>query len=106
MQNQATVLFGDVFEKIKLLIKADNHFDLIYADPPYARLSSKGKNEPEMAYSEHTLRLIDESSLLTKGGTLFIEEASEIPLDKVPLQHLQFIKRRSLGRSVLYQFAS
>lgn len=85
-----TVLEGDLFRKLPRMQK---RFDLIYADPPY--------NQGE---GERVLQMIDSLDLLIEAGRLFIEEASEVLLEKTELNHLTFVRKKRFGRSTLFEF--
>jgi 16S rRNA (guanine966-N2)-methyltransferase len=108
LQHQATVLQGDVFNKVKLLIKAGKQYDIIYADPPYEKMIlQQGNNDGKRVfYSENILKMIDSESLLKVGGVLFIEEASSTDLEALSLQNLKQINVRRSGSSALYQFST
>ncbi len=108
LQQHATVLQGDVFNKIKSLIKARKQYDIIYADPPYEKMTSQQGNSEgkRIFYSEHILKMIDSEGLLKAEGVLFIEEASGTDLEALTLQSLKQINVRRSGSSALYQFST
>ncbi len=91
---EATVYSYDVFEVLKKLEKKGETFDIIYADPPYHITT----------IYEELLSYLDSSSLLSKGGTLFLESLSPSPLKKMELKHLLPIDQRRFGTSLLHQY--
>jgi 16S rRNA (guanine(966)-N(2))-methyltransferase RsmD len=91
---EAAVYSYDVFDALKKLEKKGETFDIIYADPPYHIIT---------IYAE-LLSYLDNSTLLTKGGTLFLESLSPSPLKKMELQHLVPIDQRRFGTSLLHQY--
>lgn len=102
LTKQATVLSGNVFTLIERLQKQGQQFEVIYADPPYETTGIFAGEEQN--YSEQLLRLIDNSTLLTEKGMLFIEEANDISMTPFPLQTLQHVNTRRMGRSTLQQY--
>jgi 16S rRNA (guanine966-N2)-methyltransferase len=91
---EAAVYSYDVFDVLKKLEKKGETFDIIYADPPYHITT---------IYAELLLYL-DSASLLSKGGTLFLESLSPSPLKKMELKHLIPIDQRRFGTSLLHQY--
>lgn len=91
---EAAVYSYDVFDVLKKLEKKGETFDIIYADPPYHITT----------IYEELLSYLDRSSLLSKGGTLFLESLSPSPLKKLELQHLVPIDQRRFGTSLLHQY--
>lgn len=98
VQDQTTVINGDVLAKLKLLEKRGSSFDIIYVDPPYA-MGVDG-----ISYSEKILRSIDEGALLLPGGVLFIEESIEAAPNPLNLKILAIKKSRNFGHSILQQY--
>jgi 16S rRNA G966 N2-methylase RsmD len=83
-----------VFDVLKKLEKKGEVFDIIYADPPYHITT---------IYTE-LLTYLDNSTLLAKGGLLFLESLSPSPLKALELKHLVPIDQRRFGTSLLHQY--
>lgn len=94
------VVHADVFSFLKRKIDAASSFDLIFADPPYAR-ERKGERGSQ-SYGHSVIELIDNSSLLAPGGYLFIEDETSEYLSE--LKNLKLISTRTSGRATLMQF--
>ena len=94
LEKEATVYSYDVFDVLKKLEKKEETFQIIYADPPYHITS---------IYDE-LLSYLDNSTLLSKGGILFLESLSPSPLKNLPLQHLVLTDQRRFGTSLLHQY--
>ena len=80
----------------KLPEETHSGFDLIFADPPYAR-----------DFSFSVLEFVNNSSLLAQNGLLIVEEKSTIELP-VSLANLERIDRRVYGKAAfsLYRNSS
>lgn len=102
VEKSCTVYSGDVFESIKRLIGQGKRFDIIYADPPYDSWLKRQGND--ISYSDHLLQMIDQSTLLNSGGTLFIEESVDAAPEKILLEKLKLTSFRRIGRSVLQEY--
>lgn len=99
---QIQVICGDVFDQLPKLAKRGVVFDIIYVDPPYI-----DKGEAERALSARVLDFIDEnSSLLSLGGHLFLEDAHGAleGVAEKSYRHLIFKSTRRMGRSELHHF--
>ncbi len=94
IENLATVYSYDVFDVLKKLEKNEDRFDIIYADPPYHKKS---------VYID-LLAYLDASTLMVKGGRLFLESLSPAPFESIHLQHLVAIDKRRFGTSLLHQY--
>ncbi len=109
IQSHCTVIQGDVYQKLRQLIKKEQQFDLIYVDPPYHKVQNSLKNfsiKP-IILSIEALKLIDQLKLVQKGGMVFIEEAKQTEeLPSIPLNNLKLINSRRMGSSILYQFSA
>lgn len=103
-ENSAKVILGDVFAVLQNLIKNGQQFDIIFADPPYEKTYVDAGEV--INYSSKILACVDASSLLSPGGSLFIEDASTFTPEIQKLPSLKFISARSTGRSSLHQFRS
>jgi 16S rRNA (guanine966-N2)-methyltransferase len=103
-ENKSQILQGDVLRMLESLKKKGESFSLIYADPPYhtPALAKAG----QISMSEKLIRLIDESLLLSPGGTLFIEEAFEYAPALTDLKSLVLKKSRRVSSAVLQQYES
>lgn len=88
IQNEAAFLFGNVFDRLKRL--EGKTFDVIYADPPY-----------NCGFGEKLLLYLDQSSLLKKGGLLFLEEGQSLQIE---LETLVLKDCRSYGRTKLHRY--
>lgn len=102
VESKIQIFQGDIFRILSLLEKQKQRFDIIYADPPYH--SSSESRSGNLAYSEATIRWIDQSQLLLPGGSLFVEEdyAHQPSLDD--LTHLQLKDGRKMGHSALQHY--
>jgi 16S rRNA (guanine(966)-N(2))-methyltransferase RsmD len=94
LEKEATVYSYDVFDVLKKLEKKGEAFDIIYADPPYHITT---------IYAE-LLSYLDSSTLLSKGGMLFLESLSPSPLNEIKLKHLMPIDQRRFGTSLLHRY--
>lgn len=94
LEKEAAVYSYDVFDVLKKIEKKGESFDFIYADPPY-RITS---------IYEELLSYLDNSALLSKGGTLFLESLSPSPLKEIKLLHLVPVDQRRFGTSLLHQY--
>lgn len=100
IQDDSLILFGDVLTKIKILVDKGMQFDIIYADPPYGLVDTKG-----FSYSENIIRFVDtHPCLLLAGGSLFIEESLEAAPKISDLASLKLEKTRHFGRSIVQQY--
>lgn len=99
VESQSTLMGYDCFLALKKLVKENQHFDIAYADPPYAAVS-------RLNLLQEILTFFDHHPLLNKEGTLFLEEAAPPTLkpETLPLIHLQHIDTRIFSRSALHQF--
>lgn len=93
---QTTILPLDVLQALK---KLRIPFDLIYIDPPY---EAHPKKANDSVFVLKVIHVIDSSRLLKPGGFLFIEEGGPIP--PCPLDHLEQIQVREMGKSYLMQY--
>ena len=98
LESQASILSYDVKKALESLHKKNAQFDVIYCDPPYALASIHFE----------ILSFLDEHSMLIKGGTLFLEEASPSFLDtkQISLTHLIHKDSRRFGKSLLHRYLS
>ncbi|MBI2742307.1 MAG: 16S rRNA (guanine(966)-N(2))-methyltransferase RsmD [Chlamydiales bacterium] len=95
LEEQATLLTGDVETVLRRLEEMKKKYDLIYIDPPY----EKNTYHPEL------LTLLDGMEL-ARHADIFIEEAYPSPWEKqpIPLKHFICKDRRHFGRSILHQY--
>lgn len=93
VEDQSTIYGGDVFRYLEYLQKKSVQFDIIFADPPY-----------QLGQSEKVIRFVDESSLLTENGVLFVEEASNFEPEIKDLKTLKLKNSRRIGSAVLQQY--
>ncbi|CAF24583.1 unnamed protein product [Candidatus Protochlamydia amoebophila UWE25] len=101
VEQQCQLLYGEVFTLLEYLKKQQKRFNIIFADPPYAK--QVYANEP--SYSEKIIRCIDTSDLLAEKGTLFIEEDSRFSPQLNDLKKLQLINSRKIGHSSLQRYS-
>jgi 16S rRNA (guanine966-N2)-methyltransferase len=96
VQESARPIFGEVKQALLDFAKKEKQFDLIYIDPPYA----------EYEKGIEALKIIDEHSLLTKGGKLFFEEggAAQKMLATTSFKTLSLEKSRRYGNTILHCF--
>jgi len=92
-ENSAHVFNGNVLEFIERQAKRHKSYDIIYVDPPY-----------DTNLGQEVLTLIDETSLLKTGGTLFIEGPKDKDFEQLPLNTLELVSSRRLGKAFLFQF--
>jgi 16S rRNA (guanine(966)-N(2))-methyltransferase RsmD len=100
VESQCSLMGYDCFLALKKLIKENLHFDIVYADPPYAASS-------RLHLLQKILTFFDSHpTLLNSGATLFLEEATPPVLkpETLPLTHLRYVDSRSFSRSALHQF--
>lgn len=95
LQKQAKIYCADVLQILDRLTKLEEHYNIIFADPPYN--SAQG-------HASEILRYLDQSTLLLPGGMLFWEVPKTVELQDVHLQNLALISSRSMGRSMLHQY--
>lgn len=96
-EKSCKVIASDAFEALKMLSKKGVVFDIIFADPPY------GENEKE-SLSLEVLKFVDASSLLKRGGHLFLEDAKRASRYDVILTTLELKSQREMGRAILKDF--
>jgi 16S rRNA (guanine966-N2)-methyltransferase len=94
IESNATVFTYEVFDALKKLEKKEEHFDIIYADPPYNKKS---------VYLD-LLTFLDSSTLMKKGSILFLESLSPAPFESINLEHLVAIDQRRFATSLLHQY--
>ena len=92
--DKASVYSTPVLDILHKFTKEEKNFDLIYADPPYHLAT---------VYTD-LLTLIESSTLLLPGGTLFLESLSNLKIIPPPLHHLTPIDQRRFGTSLLHQY--
>lgn len=95
-EERSHIITCDVFEALQRLARAKRSFDIIFADPPYGT--------KENSLSNDVLKVIDTTSLLKKGGTLFLEDAIEACDLTIPLKHLVLKSERKMGRASLREY--
>ncbi len=95
IEEQATLLKGDVLAVLQRLEELKKKFDIIYIDPPYG----------DDAFHPQLIGLLDQMQL-AEHATVFIEEAypSRWLKEEIPLKHLICKDRRHFGRSLLHQY--
>jgi len=95
-ENESEVLYGSALFHLNRLEKKKKAFDLIYVDPPYK----------DLALYQEVLAFLDTTSVLSKGGVLFVEETipSSLDIKNLALQHLEHIDTRKFGKTLLHQF--
>jgi len=96
VEKESSLLCSDALLALKKLAKEGKSFEIIYVDPPYAQAH----------LLEKIALFIDSSSLLSEGGTLFLEEGVPVQLktSSLPLTSLRYIDTRTFSRSTLHQF--
>lgn len=102
LESKSKVLQGDVFTILSRISKTQDHFNIIYADPPYDSWLMHANEK--ISYSMRTVQIIDQSNILSPGGNLFIEDAFHSELEEMPLSSLKIKSSRRSGRSVLIQY--
>ena len=100
VEERTKVLCKDALKGLESLEQQQECFDIIFMDPPYFR-----KDQPELfAQVDEVIRFIDTSGCLTKGGTLFLEDSKNSPVESINLSHLHIKSKRSCGDAILWQF--
>ncbi|MCH9626715.1 MAG: Ribosomal RNA small subunit methyltransferase D [Chlamydiales bacterium] len=84
-ETHSTILVGDV-----LTVPLKGSFDIIYADPPYGR-----------GLGAALLKRLDSLPILTKEGTLYIEDEE---IEELELQNLELRRTRAFGRATLFEY--
>lgn len=99
VESQSTLIAYDCFVALEKLAKAARAFDIVYADPPYEAAT-------RLNLLHDILAFVDTHPFLSKGGTLFLEEAtpSSLTPEKLSLTHLRYVDTRTFSRSALHQF--
>jgi 16S rRNA (guanine966-N2)-methyltransferase len=99
VEPQCTLMGYDCLLALKKMAKDNRHFDIAYADPPYAAAS-------RLQLLQEILMFFDTHPLLNQGGTLFLEEGAPPTLkpETLSLTHLRHVDTRSFSRSALHQF--
>lgn len=99
VQGKSTMISYDAILALKKFAKEEKRFDIAYVDPPYA-IGAR------LQLLEKILFFFETHSLLTPGGTLFLEEAAPAVLDipSLELSGLTFVDSRTFSRSTLHQF--
>jgi 16S rRNA (guanine(966)-N(2))-methyltransferase RsmD len=95
IEKQCTLIGYDSLLALKKLAKDKQHFNIVYADPPYAAAAR---------LNQEILSFFDTHPLLDKGGTLFLEEAVPPSLKPDTLTALRHVDTRTFSRSALHQF--
>lgn len=99
LQEQSTVICGDVFSQIKKLQEGQKTYDIIYIDPPYPLVENP--NRPLVPL----LEFLDKSSLLVPFSLVFLEERAPGILKPscFTLSHLKHKNTRQFGSTLLHQ---
>jgi len=97
VQRKTRLYVADCLEAIKKMSKQGMQFEMIFADPPYG--------SAEHSLSDEILLALDATSLLKKGGTLFLEDKKIASNLDLPLKQLQLKKHRLVGPVCLRQYS-
>lgn len=100
LDKQVEVYCSDVLSSLKKLEQRKKQFTIIYADPPYELKDF----QQEEYYSALVVKLIDRSTLLAKGGRLFVEDSKKVTAPQENLEKLELISSRAMGRSTLLEY--
>jgi 16S rRNA (guanine966-N2)-methyltransferase len=95
-ERNAVILSQDAFIALENLKKRGQSFDIIFADPPYGTL--------EHSLSNQVLKFIDDSELLKRGGSLFLEDAEMASKTDFPLKTLRLKSERRMGSAFLREY--
>jgi len=97
--DSATIIQAEAMSALKKLADRKKTFSLIYIDPPYEEL-------PKSSSRAAIITFLDNSSLISTGGLVFIEESAPelLPSQLPPLQSLAHVNSRSFSKSVLHQY--
>ena len=98
VSGKVKILRLDVMRALINLSSSTASFDIIYADPPYMQL------EEDELLSQQVVKFIGQHSLLKKDGWFFIEEDKRAALDEGSYAGLEFVEKRSFGKTVLHIF--
>lgn len=103
LEKSAQVIYGDVFTHIKELAATGQHYDFIYADPPYDTQAGEDKLCSEKVVEMLEGLIAKGQALLKPGGSLFIEDAAGVLMKKkeVSRHHLVLKKTRKMGHAAL-----
>lgn len=94
LQKQGRIYCGDVLQVLDRLSKLEEHYDIIFVDPPY--------NSAQGHVSE-ILTFLEQSTILSREGMLFLEVPKTIDIQSFQIQKLMIVSSRSMGRSSLHQ---
>jgi 16S rRNA (guanine966-N2)-methyltransferase len=99
VQDQCTLLSYDVLLALKKMAKEARHYDIVYADPPYAPAIKR-------QLLQEILLFFDAYPLLNPGGRLFLEEAAppSLRIETLSLSNLIHVDTRTFSKSTLHQF--
>lgn len=100
---QAKIVPGHVEGCLSMLWRQGKSFDIIYADPPYAKCSNENNS-----HVAHLIQWLDRHPLLVPGGLLFVEESADVASISQDLQQLVLRSSRRIGaaRLTLYEYCS
>jgi len=90
---------SDVLAALRVFTKQGKSFDWIYVDPPYGDLGPASQ-----PYGPLVLGIIDAHDLLTRNGSLFLEQSAATALPEPQLHNLTRKSCRRLGRSLLLHY--
>lgn len=95
LEANCSILSGDAVKILQQLERRGEGYSLIYIDPPY-----------ESDLYLKLLTLLDEGSLVSPGGRVFIESAfkSKINLPQEGLKSLTFCEKRRYGIAELFEY--
>jgi len=89
---EAVVVPGDVFRRARILSDARERFDIVFADPPYAR-----------GYVSRLMALLEERPLCSAGATLVLQHQEREPPHS-EAAGLKLYRTREFGDTVLSLF--
>lgn len=99
LQKRSSTFLLDAFSALRICVKKQLVFEIIYVDPPYPL----SQNTPIL---KQLLCFIDSHLLLAPQGILLIEETlpQTLPLHDLPLTCLRYIDTRQFSNSLLHKY--
>ncbi len=94
-QKETKIIVGDAISTLNAFAKQNICFDIIFADPPYA------KRQETFPFSEQVLKIVDEYPLLKPSGLLILEDSLDKQESQLVLNRLYLKDERKAGKTQL-----